>query len=138
VSWRNGSTQRAGRWPWIALATAVVLVAVAGLVVVNRSSGSKEYVCTAIGGPIFDVATPDEAFDAWWEASGPVEAAGLTQVYPPVSVEAPAREDFNRSRGSEESAGWRWEFSDGQTVSVSVARVSTAEGWQVAANRCSS
>ena len=53
------------------------------------------------------------------------------------SVETPVREDFVRSTGSGGAVGWAWEFAEGEEVSVSVSRVTSANGWMVAPNRCS-
>lgn len=116
---------------------AIVVVAAVVLVTTKTSETPRNYVCTNAGGPIFDVATPDEAFEVWWQSVGPMGAAQMTQAFPAMSVGAPVREDFVRSTGAGGTVGWAWEFAEGEQVSVSVSRVTSASGWMVAANRCS-
>lgn len=125
-------------WVWPALGLlAIVVVAVSVLAATRTSETSRSYVCADAGGPIFDVATPDEAFELWWQSVGPPSAAQMTQAFPAMSVEPAARKDFVRSIGSAGTVGWAWEFADGEQVSVSASRVTSANGWMVAANRCS-
>lgn len=134
----EGTDEPSRRRVWIAVAgIGVMAAAVVALVVVGGSEDSTGYTCTTQGGRVFNVATPDVAFEEWWQTNGPAAAVQLTQAVPAISVETPVMEDFVREDGSDGSAGWTWEFADGEMVSVSVSRVTTADGWMVAANRCS-
>lgn len=134
----RADTRSPRRWLWAALALVAAVALTAVVLVATRTSETpKNYVCTDAGGPIFDVATPDEAFEVWWQSVGPTWAAQMTQAFPAMSVGAPVREDFVRSTGSGGTVGWAWEFAEGEMVSVSVSRVASSNGWMVAANRCS-
>jgi|GEM_PF-3384671 len=96
--------------------------------------GPEERMCTvtgAIGSPV--AATPDAAFEAWWQAGGP-EASMHWVSYPTPTegVEPPTRQDFVKLSDTQ----WEWVYAKGRTVGVDVAHgpdvLIQGDGWAVA------
>jgi hypothetical protein len=121
----------------VLLSTALVaVVGLAALVAWARVEAERDSMfCTlagAIGTPVRD--SPDAAFDSWWDARGPREAASAAN-YDGTSpdVDPPTKDDFDRRSHTE----WRWYRGSGRAVQIDVYE--SPDGWYVGGvNACTS